>query len=110
MENPFELILEKLNTIENLLRSGKRNENITVSASVLNELLNMQQASEYLNLSKSSIYKLTMKREIPHFKRGKLYFKRSELQAWMTTNRIETKAEIESMANDYLIGKGRRRF
>ena len=105
MENPFELLLDKLNTIEYLLKNVKKEEKTPVS---LPEIFNMKQAAEYVSLSKSAIYKMTAGRTIPHFKRGAiLYFKKSELDEWMTQHRISTMAEIEKEAADYLIRKGK---
>lgn len=46
--------------------------------------LSLQEASEFLGLSKSSIYRMTSTRQIPHIKRGgKLLFNRQELTAWL---------------------------
>ena len=79
MENPFELILKRLDVIENLLRSITQP---VIQANSFTEVLNLEQAAEYVSLSKSAIYKKTSERNIPHFKQGKkLYFKRSELDA-----------------------------
>lgn len=49
-----------------------------------NELLSIEQASEYLNLAKQTLYGFTSKKEIPFLKKGKkLYFKQQELDAWL---------------------------
>lgn len=40
-------------------------------------------ASWILGLSKSKIYKASAERVLPTYKRGKLYFKISELLAWV---------------------------
>ena len=106
MENPFELILERLNTIENLLRTTKRNDP-TPSVPV-NEILNMSQAADYLGLAKSTIYKLTSSRLIPHCKIGnKIAFKRSDLNEWITKGKVKTREEIEQEANDYIVKRKR---
>lgn len=108
MENPFEIIVEKLNTIESLLKTILQTEN---GMSMITEVLNLEQAAEYVSLSKSAIYKKSSERNIPHFKKGKkLYFKRSELDAWLTEQKVDTNAEIEKMAQDYIIKKGKFRF
>ncbi len=108
MENPFELIIDKLNNIENLLKTVMKNDNGTVT---ITEVLNLNQAAEYVSLSKSAIYKKTSERNIPHFKQGKkLYFKRSELDDWLTGIKITTKAEIEKEADEYIRRKGRFKF
>lgn len=107
MENPFELIIRKLDTIESLLR------NISVPGKQVvpvAEVFNLNEASEYVSLSKSAIYKKTSERNIPHFKKGKkLYFKRSELDEWLTENKISTNAEIEIQATNYILRKGNRK-
>jgi excisionase family DNA binding protein len=110
MENPFELILERLNVIEALLRKATQEPNnaTVVLNSALPDVLNLQQASELISLTKSAIYKKTAERTIPHFKQGKkLYFKKSELYEWLTNQRISTKAEIEKEATEYIGKKGR---
>lgn len=59
-------------------------------------------------LSKGYIYKLTCKKEIPHYKpNGKLiYFDRQEVEMWMKQNRVNSFAEAEQQASKYLIEKG----
>ena len=110
MENPFELILDKLNTIENLLRQVINNDKGSVTIVNVAEILNISQVAEYLSLAKSSIYKMTSERNIPHFKTGKkLLFKRSELDDWIKLHRIKTRQEIEKEADEYLMRKGSRR-
>lgn len=105
MDNPFELILDKLNAIEELLRTVIKNDHkgATVLTTSLPIVFNLNQAAEYVSLSKSAMYKKTAERTIPHFKQGKkLFFKRSELDDWLTKNRISTHAEIEQMASEYI--------
>lgn len=112
MENPFELILNRLNAIEDLLRTLMKNDKgaVLLTASLPN-VINLNQAAEYVSLSKSAMYKKTAERTIPHFKQGKkLYFKRSELDDWLTAQKISTHAEIEKEADDYILKKGRFRF
>lgn len=107
MENPFELILERLAVIENLLRTSTKNDNLA-DKEKNTEIFNIYQAAEYVSLSKATIYSKTASREIPHFKKGKrLYFKKSELEVWMTGQRILTLSEIENQADEYLLRKGR---
>ena len=72
------------------------------------EILNINQAADYLSISKATVYGKTSAREIPHFKRGKrLYFKKSDLEKWMTGQRIYTNGEIEQQADEYLLKNGR---
>ena len=113
MENPFELILNKLNAIEELLKKTINDDkgSAVVMNAVAPDVLNLNQASEYISLSKSAIYKKTSDRTIPHFKQGKkLYFKSSELNEWLTKQRILTKDEIEKEADKYILRKGKIRY
>lgn len=56
-------------------------------------------------LSKGFVYKLTCRKEIPHYKpNGKLlYFDRQEIESWMKQNRVNTIEEAEQTASKYLI-------
>lgn len=55
------------------------------------EVLTADEAAKYMGVSKSYLYKLTGKKEIPHYKpMGKMcYFNRKELEAWLQRNKIE---------------------
>jgi excisionase family DNA binding protein len=62
------------------------------------DVLNPAELSEYTGFSKSYIYKLTHLREIPFYcPHGKLiFFKRSEIDAWLLQNKRHSRREIES--------------
>ena len=70
-------------------------------------VLSFEEASRFLNLSKSYLYKLTSGNLIPHYKpQGKmLYFEREELEAWLRRNPIKTRAQIEAEAQQYVLGR-----
>ena len=73
------------------------------------EVLTSDEAAKYMGISKSYLYKLTMRREIPHFKSptGKMcYFNRAELEKWLQSNRVSTESEIVQQANAYCMKKG----
>lgn len=67
------------------------------------EVLTSDEVARYMGISKSYLYKLTMRREIPHFKpTGKLvFFNRAELEQWLQGNRIDTINESREQANAY---------
>lgn len=73
------------------------------------EVLTSGEASRYMGISKSSLYKLTMRGDIPYYKpTGKMcYFNRSELESWLQQNRVATSTEITDRAKKILMGKGR---
>lgn len=71
------------------------------------EVLTSDEAAKYMGVSKSYLYKLTMRQQIPHFKpMGKMcYFNRQELEQWLQSNRVATVTEIEQRAQSYCIRK-----
>ena len=71
-------------------------------------MLTTDEAAAYLGVSKSYIYRLTSRNEIPCYKPlGKMcYFDRSELEEWIRSNRAATDAEISQQAQSYCIKKG----
>lgn len=93
------VVLDKLEQLEKL---------ISVSNMLQKPVLNFQEASQYLEVSPSHLYKLTSKRTIPHFcpNGKKLYFKRSELEEWLLRNKQFSTIEIEQKTESYLTNKG----
>ena len=74
-------------------------------------VLSFEEASRFLNLSKSYLYKLTSGNLIPHYKpQGKmLYFEKSELEAWLRQNPIRTQAQTEAEAQKYVLARPARK-
>lgn len=74
------------------------------------EVLTSEEAAKYMGISKSYLYKLTMRQEIPHYKpKGKMvYFNRRELEQWLQSNRVSTDEEIEQKAQSYCLRRGSR--
>ena len=70
-------------------------------------ILSFDEASEFLNLSKSYLYKLTSANLISHYKpHGKmLYFEKTELEAWLRQNPVKTQSQIEQDAQKYVLNK-----
>ncbi|WP_229720443.1 helix-turn-helix domain-containing protein [Winogradskyella helgolandensis] len=62
----------------------------------LKNFMSVDDLSVYLELSKSAIYKMTSKKEIPFYNPGgkKIYFKRVEVDAWIESGRIASDSEI----------------
>jgi excisionase family DNA binding protein len=96
-----ETIMEKLDSIQELLiKQGLSQQ----------EVLTLAQACDYLVVSRSYIYKLTCRKQIPHYcpSGKKIYFKRCELDDWLLQNKQTSAMEIEKEAADYLVNKGGR--
>lgn len=70
-------------------------------------ILTLKEVCELTGLSESYIYKLTHQRIIPFSKPmgKKLFFDREKIEAWMMSNPVKTKDEIEAEANEYISTK-----
>jgi excisionase family DNA binding protein len=70
------------------------------------EILDVQQAAQFLKLKTTTLYEKTSRKLIPHFKRGnKLYFHHSALQQWINQGKIKTNEEIECEAITFTLNK-----
>ncbi|SDX55514.1 DNA binding domain-containing protein, excisionase family [Lutibacter oricola] len=105
MENPFEIIIEKLTAIETRISSIENR--LLISNAVLDlEVMSLNQLCNHYDLTKSFVYKKTHNREIPHYKKGKrLVFKKDEIDAWLLKNKVKTMADLQREATKYSISK-----
>lgn len=71
-------LLDKMKHIEDLWFSSKA-------------VLSLEEASLYLDISKSTLYKLTYTMSIPHYKPmgKKIFFDKKELDIWVRQGRVE---------------------
>ena len=72
------------------------------------EIITLAEACLYLDLSSSHLYKLTSGNAIPCYcpQGKKLYFRRAELDAWLTSHRNASTSEVEQQAANYIARKG----
>lgn len=75
------------------------------------DILTSDEAARYMGISKSYLYKLTMRQQIPHYKpMGKMcYFNRLELEQWLQSNRVSAATELADKAMAYTQKKGGKR-
>ncbi len=68
-------------------------------------VLTLEEVCLLTGLAKSTVYKMTANRVIPHYhaEGGKhLYFKKDEVEDWLTRNRVSSQTEDEQRAvNEY---------
>ena len=87
-------LIERLDRIEQAALLGSK------------QLLTVIDLSLLYGMKRSYLYKLTASREIPFYRRAKaLYFKRDEVEAWLTTYRSASKKELEQEAINHQIRK-----
>ena len=68
------------------------------------EILTIAEASEFLELSASRLYKMTSNKEIPHYKPGgkKIYLNRNEIEGWILNSRVAPAYEFDEKLDNYL--------
>jgi excisionase family DNA binding protein len=66
-------------------------------------VLTVQEAATFTGRTVQSLYSLTKTRGIPHYKQGRvLYFKKTELEAWMLAHPVATLESINARAATYV--------
>lgn len=76
--------------------------------SIVNKVLTLEQASQYLGYKKSYMYKLTSAGIIPFSKpnRKKIFFERERLEQWMLSNSSTSIIDKQIHAATYVKTKG----
>lgn len=76
----------------------KINEEITTNPMVaisVKPVLTSEEAAIFLGYKPQTLRALCMRRKVPFYKKGhRLYFKKSELEEWMTSDRRPTHDEV----------------
>ncbi len=68
------------------------------------EFLTLEESANYLSISKSHLYKLTSRNEIPFYQPTgkKIYFKRTEINEWIFNSKVKSVADLENEVERYL--------
>lgn len=98
-------IMSKLQEMEERLNMLQKQVNHTANAHDEDETCDFERAREILGrgrkMSSSTLYSYTAKKMIPHYKDKmgrRLYFKRSDLEAFALCHRIATEEELQERA------------
>lgn len=66
------------------------------------EIFNFEEAASYLNMSRSTLYKLTSSKSIPHYKPNRfVFFEKAELDKWIRDHRVMTVDEMDAAVQSY---------
>lgn len=83
----YEDIIERLARIEQLIAAQK-------------EVLGVEECCALTGYSRQHMYRMTSGHRIPHYRRGgKVFFRRSEVEAWLTADKIKTDEELRIEAS-----------
>ena len=99
LRNLADKIVRRLDWDSELIK-GIANHVKTYANITTKEVLTSEECAYYMGVSRSYLYKMTMRKEIPHYKpSGKMcYFNRKEIEAYMQNNRIPS---VEEQAKLY---------
>lgn len=90
-----------IDCINSCLKNNK--QEIKPTTEQTEQLLTVQEAAQFLNLTVPTIYSKVSKGELPVMKRSKrLYFSSTELMEYIKEGRKKSNAEIEREAEAYL--------
>jgi excisionase family DNA binding protein len=70
------------------------------------EILSLSEATDFLKIKKSCLYKKTSQKQIPYYKPPgckQIYFLKKDLENWILCNKINSVSEIENEVESYLI-------
>lgn len=101
MDNPFILLDQKISYLLNIV--SDLSTKIEAINTPSKDLLNIDEAAEFLTLAKPTLYTKCNRREIPHMKRGgRLYFSRKELKEYLYDGKVKTNDEVTESAEEWL--------
>jgi excisionase family DNA binding protein len=84
-------------TLLDILKESK--ESFSGAAS---NILDVKEAAAYVKLKVTTLYEKTSAKVIPHFKKGnKIYFRRDELENWLTEGKVKTADDLQREAATY---------
>lgn len=99
--NPFDVIFEKLSSLETALLRGNITDEISKPV-----YLKIDKAADFLSTSENALRVMVHKNQIPHIKKhGKLFFLQSDLIDWFESGRVES---VELNPEDLLISSNKK--
>ena len=89
---------------EKILQEIEELKNLTLLAA--KSVLTIDDVALLTGISKSTLYKMTCKKQLPHYKPNSklLFFDRKEIEEWAKQNRVLTTEEAAQKALAYSLG------
>ena len=104
MENPFDIITEKLDKIEQRLIHL---EKLKVDVSQ-EKFMSIAECAAFLNLAKQTIYQKVSRNEIPYMKKaGRLFFSKNDIEGWLKEGRRISGEEAGQILEMDIVSKRR---
>ena len=76
----------------------------SLTAIAAKTILDITEAAVFTGFSVGHLYRLTSTKQIPHYKKNrKLYFRKAELEEWLTEEAVPTEDDINGRAATYIV-------
>lgn len=111
----FETLYKKVRAVESFFNRFDRPMDLVIlmekldkSCYILKEFLKMDEAADYLGVTKAHLYKMTAANRIPSYKPGgkQIYIHRDDLNRWIKSNKIISQEEMRNKELSYELLKG----
>ena len=91
LQRQIEELQKRIEAVEDILDNAK-------------EVLTVEEAARFMDIARSSLYKMTSDRSIPFYRpNGKMiYFEKADILAWMRRNRTVSQEEVNEHAQQVL--------
>lgn len=98
---------EGIKVLAELITKNIKNElQPTSNATPEDAILNIDELSKLIGLSKPTIYGHVHRKTIPFIKKGKmLRFSKNDILNWLQDGKSQSKSDLDSKVNDYLAKK-----
>ena len=86
------------------IKKEENNDCNCLELALQKDILSFREATVFMDVSPSLLYKLTSRNEISYTKPngGRIYFKKSDLNNWMLQNSFQSTDSLESEVLNYL--------
>ena len=92
--------------VEQITANIKKELQITSNVSLEDEFLNIDELSNFIGLTKPTIYGHVHRNSIPFIKKGKmLRFSKNDILNWLQEGKSQSKNQLEAKVNQYLVNK-----
>ena len=91
LQRQIEELQKRMEAVEDILDNAK-------------EVLTVEEASRFMDIARSSLYKMTSDRSIPFYRPNDkmIYFEKADILAWMRRNRTVSQEEVNEHAQQVL--------
>lgn|GEM_PF-5743393 len=108
MENPFEIILSRLDDLERQIKELK--SNINIEQEEKDVFFDVKQTADFLGYTINTVRRKSSSMELPNIRKGgKLYYLKADLIAYLKSGRRKGLDDINNDVDEYIKNKDKKR-